>query len=252
MQKIDCICICGATSQETFWIKKALTPQMEWKEGSAIYRLGTCSGKKICLIQSGIGRKNLIRALCKIPFDHNIILALNIGCTGSLLPYLKISNLNIPPQISLHLKKHSKQMPPKDLLYLALLTARSFKRIKAHFLPSLTVKKTFDKKDKLALHRTAPHFGCIDMESYYFAQFFSQHKIPYLVIRSVSDTRYFKLPPFPFLSPSCWKNKKSGLIPVPMSHLPCILRFHTALYFACWTNQSFVLALIKKFQMRQT
>lgn len=241
------ICICGATPQEIFWIKRGLTGKTEWREGPSKYHFGTYMGQKTLLVQSGIGGKNIRRALRNLPSRLRIRLAINIGCTGSLSPYMRIAHLNIPPQIRLHMKEAALCMTEKRMLALACLTANSFRGSKVYFLPSMTVKRVFDREDKLDLHREFPDLGCVDMESYYFAQFFSQLSIPYLIIRSVSDTCNLRLPPFQYLNAFWWKRRR--LIPRPVNQLPNILRFHLAVIMACWTNQRFISRLINNIPM---
>lgn len=237
------ICICGASPLEILWIKRGLKIKSEWGEGSVIYRFGTYSDQKVLLVQSGIGGKNIRRALCELPLKYDIGLAINIGCTGSLVPHLRIAHLNIPCQIRLHKQNNLNYTPKKKTLLLARSRAISFKRVKSHFLPALTIKKVIDRKEKIALRRNDPELGCIDLESFYFARFFSDIQIPYLIVRAVSDMWDFNLPPVPYLSPSCWYRRT--YMPGISKQLPNILRFHLAVIRACWTNQRFVGYLIR-------
>jgi nucleoside phosphorylase len=237
------ICICGASPLEILWIKRGLNKRAEWREGSALYRFGTYLDQKVLLIQSGIGGKNIRRALRDLPLKYDIGLAINIGCTGSLVPYLRIAHINIPCKIKLDKQQGVNYMPQKEILVFARFTAISFRGGKAHFLPALTVKKALDREEKLALHRNDPELGCIDLESFYFARFFSEAHIPYLIVRAVSDTRDFSLPPVPYLSPFCWRRRT--YMPKISKQLPNILRFHIALIQACWTNQRFINLLIR-------
>jgi hypothetical protein len=154
-----------------------------------------------------------------------------------------VAHINIPCQIRLYNQNNLNYTPKKKTLLFARYTAISYKRIKSHFLPALTIKKTINRKEKMALLRNNPELGCIDLESFYFARFFSEVNIPYLIIRSVSDTLDFVLPPTPYLSPLCWRRK--AYMPGLSKQLPNILRFHIAVIKACWTNQRFVKHLIR-------
>ncbi|MBN2372764.1 hypothetical protein JXL19_03095 [bacterium] len=238
----EVICICGATPQEIFWIKRGLIGKTIWEKGRSIYYYGSYMGKRALLVQSGIGGKNIRRSLRNLPKELKIRLALNIGCAGSLMPYMKIAHLNIPPQVRLREKDAASFNTGKEMLALACSTAGSFRASKVSFLPSMTVKSAFDREDKIALHRESPDLGCVDMESYYFASFFSLLDIPYLIIRSVSDTWNFKLPPLTYLNPFWWK--RHHLIPRPIDQVPNVLRLQFAVIFACYANQRFVSRLM--------
>jgi len=203
-----------------------------------LYQFGTYLNKKILLVQSGIGGKNIRRALRSLPLKYDISLAINIGCTGSLVPSIRIAHLNIPCQIKLYKEQAMNFIPQKEVLAFAHSTANEFNRATSHFFPALTVKKVFDREEKMALHRNAPELGCVDLESYYFAQFFSKLQIPYLIIRAVSDTCELSLPPVSYLSPSYWK--RWAHMPELSKQLPSILRFHLAVIQACWINQRFI------------
>ncbi|MGA1864203.1 MAG: hypothetical protein ACMUHX_04000 [bacterium] len=237
------ICICGASPLEIFWIKRGLKIKATWREGSALYLFGTYSGQKVLLVQSGIGGKNIRCALRDLPLKYDIGLAINIGCTGSLVPHLRVAHLNIPCQIRLYKQNNLNYTPNKKTLLFARSRAISFKRAKSHFLPALTIKKAMDREEKMALLRNDPDLGCIDLESFYFARFFSDIQIPYLIVRAVSDTWDFNLPPVPYLSPSCWR--RWTYMPGISKQLPNILRFHIAVIKACWANQRFVRYLIR-------
>jgi len=241
------ICICGATNLEIHWIRKVLIREEEWAQGSALYLQGSYQGKRILLIRSGIGAKNIRRALRHIPPDQKIALAINIGCAGSVMPHMRVAHLNIPVRIGLHMDETDEFVPERGLLAFAHNIAMAFKRRKVHFLPSLTVKKAFDREEKRALHHSAPELGSVDLESYYFARFFSEIHIPYLIVRSVSDTWDHRLPPVPYLSPSCWKSWRR--MPRPSIELPNILRFHLGVILACWINQRFIHLFIRNAAM---
>lgn len=238
------ICICGASPLEILWIKRGLNKRAEWREGSKLYRFGTYLEQKVLLVQSGIGGKNIRSTLRDLPLKYDIGLAINIGCTGSLVPYLRIAHINIPCQIKLDKQQSVNYMPQKKILVFAHSTAILFKKGKSHFLPTLTVKKVLGREEKMALHRVYPKLGCIDLESFYFARFCSELHIPYLIVRAVSDTWDFSLPPVPFLSPFCWR--RLTYMPKISKQLPNILRFHLAVIRACWTNQRFVHLLIRR------
>jgi len=238
--------ICSATPLEIYWIKKELTKVTEWGTGSARFFQGVYLDQKILLIQSGIGRKNIRRALKGLFPYPEIRLAINIGCTGAIVPQMEIAHINIPPQIRLHIKNGYYQ-PHHEWLNFAVDTAISFKRTKTHFFPALTIQTALDREGKLDLHRKAPDLGCVDLESYYFAQFFSERQIPYVIIRAVSDTWNLRLPPIPYLNPSCWK--KWSCTPIFSRHLLHILLFHLAAIRACWTNQRFIRYFLDRIRM---
>ena len=231
------ICICGATPLEIYWLKKGMTKKAEWRAGSAQYYLGLYSNQKILLIQTGIGGKNLRHAIKGVFPHYDIRLAINIGCAGAIMPHMRIAHLNIPPMIGVHIN-HTYYHPHSEWLQFARFTAMSFKRAKVHFFSALTIQAALDREDKKTLHKTSPDLGCVDLESYYFAQFFSDLQIPYLIIRAVSDTWDFSLPPIPYADPSCWK--KWSCMPILSRQLPRILFFHLAVIRACWTNQRFI------------
>jgi nucleoside phosphorylase len=228
---------------EILWIKRGLNIESEWKEGPAFFRFGTYLDQKVLLVQSGIGGKNIRGALRDLPLKYDIGLAVNIGCTGSLVPYLRTAHLNIPSKIKLYEQKNLSYTPQKKTLGFARSVAISFKRGKSHFLPALTIKKVIHREEKIALLRNDPELGCIDLESFYFARFFSEVQIPYLIVRAVSDTCDFTLPPIPYLSPLCWRRR--AYMPRLSKELPNILRFHLAVIKACWTNQRFINHLIR-------
>jgi nucleoside phosphorylase len=238
------ICICGATHLEIHWIRKALIREEEWAQGSALYTQGSYQGKRILLIRTGVGAKNIRRALRLITPDQEIGLAINIGCAGSIMPHMRVAHLNIPVRIGLHMHETDECVPERGLLTFSRTVAMGFKRRKVHFLPSLTVKKAFNREEKRVLHHAAPELGSVDLESYYFARFFSELRIPYLIVRSISDNWDHGIPAVPYLSPSCWKSWRR--MPRPSIELPNIVRFHLGVILACWVNQRFIRFFIRK------
>lgn len=231
------ICICGATPIETFWINKGICGKREWAIGSARFVKGTYLKHPVLLVQSGIGRRNMHRALSNLPDDRTIGSAINIGCTGALVPAMKVAHLNIPREIRLH-PEGSVETVSEAMFMHARSAAGAFRMGRVHFRPSATVNTAFDREQKHALRLKAPDIGCIDLESYHFARFFAQRGIPCLVARGISDTYNAVLPPVSWCDPSCWRRwHRMG---IPSRKLLCTIRFHIALLMACWMNRRFV------------
>ncbi|MGA1795053.1 MAG: hypothetical protein ACMUIL_04250 [bacterium] len=209
----------------------------EWAIGSARFVKGIYLKHPVLLVQSGIGRRNIHRALSNLPDDRAIAAAINIGCTGALVPEMKVAHLNIPQEIRLH-PQGSVETVPEAMFVHARSAAGAFGTAKVHFRPSATVAGAFDPEQKRALRLKAPDIGCVDLESYHFARFFAQRGIPSLVARGVSDTYDAVLPPVSWCDPSCWKRwHRMG---VPSGKLLGAIRFHLAVLMACWINRRFV------------
>jgi len=191
------IILAAMESEIVFMREKMLIEKEEHKKKYSLY-WGDYLHHKILLLKSGVGKKNtlrILRVVKNIPVD-NVKCILNIGLAGAIVPYLKIGDIIVPQVL--------KNLNPKNNYYYA--DQNLLQKIDQLTDPMAMIKKKIygphlvtsnivcSKKEKQIILQKYPQAGAVDMEAFYIGQYCTENKVPFLLIKTISDTHDFIFP----------------------------------------------------------
>lgn len=198
MEKV--ICIIGAVKEEVTSIKRAMAIRETWHTRASSFWAGTFAGREVVLVRSGMGKIRASEALRQVCERFAPSLILSMGYAGAVTPQLKIGDLIVADKIlefagdpvgadwtTIH---ETRELPinpfPID------------KRLEGEFVRGglLTVDEVIYKPEsKSALGKLYP-VQAVEMETSALARMAQEKKIPFLSLRSISDTVDCELPDF--------------------------------------------------------
>lgn len=136
----------------------------------------------LALVETGEGPRNASRVLRSWLEKKNARAVINIGFAGSLSPRLQIGDIVIAREVRSHAESFDASASP--LFQIAERTGN------ARSVIAVTVDEIICEaaaKRRLAESFTANETGSVDMESAAVALVCTELKIPFLIVRSVSD-----------------------------------------------------------------
>ena len=184
------ILILGALREEINQIRRRMTVKDQFKAGHADVWSGNWEGANIVLARTGMGKNCALSAFDEILKTVRPSLVLSIGYAGGLGFKLKIGDLVIPDSIielssnNSYVNKHAVSQQQ-----LVLLEKLDFpKNILIHRGTLITVNQVICdsvvKKELGSLYNAL----AVDMETSALIAHATQKKIPFISIRSISDT----------------------------------------------------------------
>lgn len=200
--------IIGAMPEEIDLLKEGLQRASEKMLGGFSFFSGTLEGKPVVLTKSGIGKVNA--ALCtQLLLQEGAGAVIFTGVAGALDPGLRVGDLVVSTDALQHdvdvtpLDYELGQVPGEPLswqagerLYeLALKAARSLEDVRVKEGRIVSGDQFIADPVKAAwLHET---FGaaCAEMEGASTAQVCSKYGVPFVIIRSISDSANFEAGP---------------------------------------------------------
>lgn len=192
-----CICIIGAIKEEIAGIKQRMRVDNTHRMGHAALFAGEWLGTRVLLVRSGMGKDRARQALEALFEKASPDLIVSIGYAGGLEPGLNTGDLVLADHV-LTLDAETKlnfdscqttlkETVDKDLLDRAILISGSVD-IKLHRGGLLTVDAPIlnpvDKKALGLLYKVM----AVDMETWALVSLAKEKDIPFLSIRSISDT----------------------------------------------------------------
>jgi len=201
-EMISKIAVIVAVDQELEAIKHKFEKIEEKKLRDLTYYEGSINGKEYIIIKSGIGKVNAARTTQMLIDRFDLECIVNIGSAGSLNDDLEIGDIVIGKELVQHdfdttafgdekgyitgagkifrsnedlIEKYKKYMQENNLNYKAKVGTIASGDI---FLTEKAMKEKIKSK-----------FGadCVEMEGAAIAQICSLNKVPFIVIRSISD-----------------------------------------------------------------
>ena len=193
------IAVFGAVREEVAYLRRGMRVE-ETVSGSTCraYR-GTYLGREFLLVQTGIGEERA-KAATRFILDHYPVTTLvSVGFAGALAEDLEASDVVLCSVIHCAqdgtAESSNSYRSGADVLSLATRALESAP-VDFHCGGGVTVSQlVLDPEVKRKLGE-AFNAHIVDMESYWIAQIASDRKIPFVIVRSVSDTRQERLMPF--------------------------------------------------------
>lgn len=197
------IAIIGAMDEEIKILKSKLENVEELHINNFEYYKGTFAGKDVVLTKSGIGKVNAAIACSLLINNHHPDCIINTGSAGSLHPDLKLGDTVIADKLSYHdvdtlaFGYEFGQVPgmphfyfsDKSLIEISKQCVLDDGEHKA-IVGLITSSDSFIA-DKSATDAICTHFNevcAVDMESTAIAQVCHQFNMPFVAVRSISDS----------------------------------------------------------------
>jgi len=161
-----------------------------------VYR-GTCAGRKLLLARSGVGRRRAERA-CRSVLDHYPVSAIiSFGFAGALNSNLKIGDVVVCSSVVSSDKAHGPMCSCDPALLSAARACKVPSLSCGVGVTALGLVASISQKRALFENSEA---DIVDMESYWIGAVAAENNVPFIAVRSVSDSATDSLPDL-----SSWK-----------------------------------------------
>jgi adenosylhomocysteine nucleosidase len=142
------------------------------------------SSSHLLLVETGMGQRNADRAVRQLFDQKSVRAVIHVGMAGALSPVLQVGDLVIGKEVQ---GTHSFEPSPALLAAAAQIKLDG---VGAHTGTVITQDEILFRaadKQRLALQLATGTVACVDMESAAVAAACTQYKVPFLVVRSISD-----------------------------------------------------------------
>lgn len=196
------IAIITATEQEFCEIKNKFTNSTQHILSDLIYYSGMVNSKEYIVIKSGIGKVNAARVTQLIIDKFDIEYIINVGVAGSLNDELEIGDIVIAKELVQHDFDTTAFGDEKGFITgSGKMFASDLKLVEKYINNSLTYKNDYkiftgiiasgdifctEKTMKEKIHSKF-NADCVEMEGAAIAQVCTLNKVPFVVIRAISD-----------------------------------------------------------------
>jgi adenosylhomocysteine nucleosidase len=192
------IALLGALKEEISCLRKRMTITETVSEGTFTLFCGTWQGREILLVQTGMGKQRAQAATRHLVERYPITTLVSLGFAGALADELRAGDVVLYSAVHCADDASSQQgayCVSDDLPARATWTLED-EAVNIFCKPGVTVSHAVLLPEKKAELADAFDASVVDMESYWIAEIASEAQIPFVIIRSVSDTRREKLLPF--------------------------------------------------------
>lgn len=213
-----------ATRPELSAVRRLLVVQSEGRWGGVRYQIGRFRECRVVLVHTGIGRHRAEAAAREALSREPIELAISSGFAGALTP-AHVGDLLIGTEVTEpSVSSRAPQVEGHTIACDALLSAAAFRvaqkaNVPAHRGRIATVPQVvWRARDKREIAADTGGIG-LDMESATLGVLALERRVPFLVVRAVSDLMDEDLPmDFNlFLSPARWPRAATAVLAHPSS-----------------------------------
>ena len=198
------IAILGALREEVSCLRKRMDIQETVSDPACTVFRGTTQGRDILLVQTGMGKQRAQAATQLVLERYPVATLVSLGFAGALDEQLQAGDVVLYSAVhcaDAAAEADTKGSAGPSFAPSEAALARAKRRLKDEAVsfvcgPGASVPRVvLSPEDKTALAE-AHQVLVVDMESYWIAEIAAQARIPYLIIRSVSDTTDEKMLPF--------------------------------------------------------
>jgi len=196
------IAVLGALKEEVAYLRRRMRVEETFACPTCRVFRGTYLGKELVLVQTGMGKERAEAATRFILDRYPITFLISLGFAGALDANLSAGDVVLYssvccPNTEEGLKAHPKVVccPEDGVLAMATQTLES---AAVDFVcgGGVTVQQiVLSPEDKGELAGTFDA-KAVDMESYWIAKIASEMEVPFVIVRSISDTKAERLLPF--------------------------------------------------------
>jgi adenosylhomocysteine nucleosidase len=195
------LALLGAFGQEIVDLRRQMVIEEVVAERDCKLYRGKFGNRDALLVQTGMGKERAENATQFILERYPVTAIISLGFAGALTPELKIgdvvvcSTLHCAP--SLEQEEQGVEPCAPDANLLSLASQGSGDRAIGFCLGSgVTVSQLDSSTQKMQELSETFHAHIVDMESYWIARIALARQIPFIAIRSVSDTIQDSVKPF--------------------------------------------------------
>ena len=200
------IAVFGALKEEVAPLRKRMRVEETANGPTCLVYRGKYSGRELVLVQTGMGKERAETATRFILDRYPITSLVSLGFAGALDDKLNAGDVILYSVVhcaegaadavaDLKASPVQSYVSGNDVLERA---KRALKDGAVSFIcePGVSVRQVVLSPEDRGLLAEAHHAHVVDMESYWIAKIATEMGIPFVIIRSVSDTRHEKLLPF--------------------------------------------------------
>jgi len=196
------IAILGALREEVSPLRKRMDVQKMFSEAACTMWQGTLRGQDIILAQTGMGKQRAQAATRLVLERYPITTLISFGFAGALVEQLQAGDLVLYSAVHCAEADANPQAsgPPSYTSSDDVLTRarRALEDAAVDFNcePGVSVHQVAVSPEDRGRLAEAHHAQVVDMESYWIAKIASEVQTPFIILRSMSDTKREKLLPF--------------------------------------------------------
>ena len=195
--------IIGAMDEEVAQIVEVMEIAETYEKASMVFRMGTLDGKDVVIVRSGIGKVNAAVCTQILVDKFNVDYVINTGIAGSLRAEINIADVVLSDDVLHHdMDAAGFGYPLGQIPRMDVLSFQADKRLIE--LGKAACKKAAPKvgvhvgrvvsgdqfiSDKAVKDRLIQNFDgfCTEMEGAAIAQTAYLNKVPFLILRAISD-----------------------------------------------------------------
>lgn len=195
--------IIGAMDEEVAQIVEVMEISETYEKASMVFRMGTLNGKDVVIVRSGIGKVNAAVCTQILVDKFNVDYVINTGIAGSLRAEINIADVVLSDDVLHHdMDAAGFGYPLGQIPRMDVLSFQADKRLIE--LGKAACKKAAPKvgihvgrvvsgdqfiSDKAVKDRLIQNFDgfCTEMEGAAIAQTAYLNKVPFLILRAISD-----------------------------------------------------------------
>jgi adenosylhomocysteine nucleosidase len=194
------LAIVGAFREEIAGIRSFLQIKRTFRAGRIVAYEGLSGDRKIVLARGGVGKQGAEAAAELVLHRYPTRLILSVGFAGALTEKLAIGDVVVCSLFHCWSGQPLDDLLPEDGCHCSAdVAAPAFRATRteaSRLVSGVTANRVvIDAETKRALH-TAYGAEVVDMESYWICRIASRLNVPFLSIRSISDTPREPLPSF--------------------------------------------------------
>jgi len=196
------IAILGALREEVSPLRKRMDLQETLSEAACIVFRGTWGGRDILLVQTGMGRQRAQAATRLLLERYPITTLVSFGFAGALAEELSAGDVVLYSAVHCaETDADPKSSPVPAYASSDDVLAQSRRALEGAAVTftcetGVSVRQIALSPEERAALAEVHHATVLDMESYWIAKIATEAQIPFVILRSVSDTRDEKLLPF--------------------------------------------------------
>ena len=187
------ILLLGAFGQEIDGLRRKLDVDKVTSERGYELYCGNYENRDILLVRTGMGKKRAENATESVLGNYPVTAIVSLGFAGGLNPELEIGDVVLCS--TLYCENGSDQENPEAAplssdANLTALASESLEEIKVNYhigtcVSVLELESDLERQQELAETFNA---DMVEMESYWIAKIAADHEIPFIAIRSMSDS----------------------------------------------------------------
>ncbi len=195
------LALLGALREEIMDIRERMSIDKSLREPGCRLYIGSYGSRPLMLVQSGVGKERAETATRLVLDRYPVAAVVSMGIAGGLNSSLKAGDVFVsrelgygflPEQAVATAERCLSDAGLADLACRAM-RARRIRFVQGRSLSTLDVVIDPRSKQKLGAVHDA---GVVDMESYWVARIATERGVPFLSVRTVSDTSCQRIPDF--------------------------------------------------------